>query len=355
MLDVPIGTVMSRIHRGRALLRAALVAEPAMSLRAGARHGLRGRRARPRRRAADRGPPRRLPGLPRAGGRRARRCAQRLRALPAPELAARPGGARPPRACARAGRARPRRVAAGRWPRPRPRVRLGSRGAAPFVAWELARDHAHCFGQAALPAQVWTDDPERVGGLVREPGHAAASAARRRGGAGAGGRRATARCADRKVGARLLRRTGSGTSRSTSVPGAVRFERAVPLAPRRAPCTSCARGAHGGPGRRATPRTWPPSGGALTSPCRPCRPADAPRVDRSSAAPGTMSFSLWGCSAVGSAREWHSRGHGFDPHQLHQLRNNLATGRSRPSDLSRAPAAAPATPAPGDGSRLALC
>jgi hypothetical protein len=27
----------------------------------------------------------------------------------------------------------------------------------------------------------------------------------------------------------------------------------------------------------------------------------------------------WGCSAVGSAREWHSRGRRFNPGQLHQL------------------------------------
>ena len=26
----------------------------------------------------------------------------------------------------------------------------------------------------------------------------------------------------------------------------------------------------------------------------------------------------WGCGAAGSAREWHSRGRGFNPRQLHQ-------------------------------------
>ena len=35
-------------------------------------------------------------------------------------------------------------------------------------------------------------------------------------------------------------------------------------------------------------------------------------------------FPPWGCSAAGSAREWHSRGHGFDPRQLHQLRQQLS-------------------------------
>jgi anti-sigma factor RsiW len=35
---------------------------------------------------------------------------------------------------------------------------LWARGAAPFVAYELARDHARCFGHPALPAKVWSDD-----------------------------------------------------------------------------------------------------------------------------------------------------------------------------------------------------
>jgi anti-sigma factor RsiW len=35
---------------------------------------------------------------------------------------------------------------------------LWARGAAPFVAYELARDHAHCFDRASLPAKVWSDD-----------------------------------------------------------------------------------------------------------------------------------------------------------------------------------------------------
>jgi anti-sigma factor RsiW len=35
---------------------------------------------------------------------------------------------------------------------------LWGRGAAPFVAWELARDHVHCFEREKLLAQVWTSD-----------------------------------------------------------------------------------------------------------------------------------------------------------------------------------------------------
>lgn len=27
---------------------------------------------------------------------------------------------------------------------------------------------------------------------------------------------------------------------------------------------------------------------------------------------------MWGCGAVGSARDWQSRGHGFESRQLHQ-------------------------------------
>lgn len=39
---------------------------------------------------------------------------------------------------------------------------LWVRGAAPFVAFELARDHAHCFSFPRLPAEVWSGDPARV-------------------------------------------------------------------------------------------------------------------------------------------------------------------------------------------------
>jgi anti-sigma factor RsiW len=39
---------------------------------------------------------------------------------------------------------------------------LWFRGAAPFVAWEVALDHRHCFGKETLPAQVWSSDPEAV-------------------------------------------------------------------------------------------------------------------------------------------------------------------------------------------------
>jgi len=37
-----------------------------------------------------------------------------------------------------------------------------ARGASPFVAWELSRDHDHCFGKRHLPAKVWSSDPAYV-------------------------------------------------------------------------------------------------------------------------------------------------------------------------------------------------
>lgn len=39
---------------------------------------------------------------------------------------------------------------------------LWARGSAPFVAWEVARDHNHCFGKERLPAKLWSNDPAEV-------------------------------------------------------------------------------------------------------------------------------------------------------------------------------------------------
>jgi anti-sigma factor RsiW len=39
---------------------------------------------------------------------------------------------------------------------------LWARGLAPFVAWELSRDHDHCFSRARLPAEVWSAEPSVV-------------------------------------------------------------------------------------------------------------------------------------------------------------------------------------------------
>ena len=82
-----------------------------------------------------------------------------LRALPSPEL--RPGfNVRLRRSLAAE---RGRRFA---WLLPLAAVLtllvLWARGATPFVAWELSRDHAHCFGQDRLPAKVWSNDPLQI-------------------------------------------------------------------------------------------------------------------------------------------------------------------------------------------------
>jgi anti-sigma factor RsiW len=49
-------------------------------------------------------------------------------------------------------------------------VALWGRGAAPFVAWELSRDHGHCFSRAQLPAQVWSGDSTVVASWLEARG-----------------------------------------------------------------------------------------------------------------------------------------------------------------------------------------
>lgn len=49
-------------------------------------------------------------------------------------------------------------------------VLLWGRGAAGFVAWEVARDHVHCFAHAHLPAEVWTSDASEIAQWYREHG-----------------------------------------------------------------------------------------------------------------------------------------------------------------------------------------
>jgi hypothetical protein len=39
-----------------------------------------------------------------------------------------------------------------------------------FLAWELARDHQHCFGRTTLPAKVWTSDAEVARGWFEDQG-----------------------------------------------------------------------------------------------------------------------------------------------------------------------------------------
>jgi anti-sigma factor RsiW len=100
---------------------------------------------------------------------------------------------------------------------------LWGRGAAPFVAWELARDHDHCFSQPVLRAQVWSSDPERVAAWFARQGTEIPAVP-----AGAGGLELVGArycpLIDRKVG--HLYYVGRGRHVSVyAVPGSVRFAR----------------------------------------------------------------------------------------------------------------------------------
>jgi anti-sigma factor RsiW len=44
------------------------------------------------------------------------------------------------------------------------------RAAPPFVSWELARDHASCFGKSSLPARLWSSDPVQVAAWFEKDG-----------------------------------------------------------------------------------------------------------------------------------------------------------------------------------------
>ena len=92
---------------------------------------------------------------------------ERMRALPAPEL--------PPALEARVKRELRRRPvpAAVRWLPLAAGLALAvlwGRGAAPFVAWELARDPVHCFSREKLLSQVWTSDSSEIAEWYRQHG-----------------------------------------------------------------------------------------------------------------------------------------------------------------------------------------
>jgi len=96
-----------------------------------------------------------------------RRLRERLRGLPSPEV---PAGL-----ADRIGkrlRYRPA-PAAVRWLPLAAGLLFGlmwARGAAPFVAWELAWDHRHCFAKEHLPAEVWSSDGREIGEWYRQRG-----------------------------------------------------------------------------------------------------------------------------------------------------------------------------------------
>ena len=92
---------------------------------------------------------------------------ERMRALPAPEL--------PAALEARVRRALRRRPvpAAVRWLPVAAGLALAvlwGRGAAPFVAWELARNHVLCFSRERLQAEVWTSDTGEIAEWYRQRG-----------------------------------------------------------------------------------------------------------------------------------------------------------------------------------------
>lgn len=93
----------------------------------------------------------------------------RLRSLPAPEL---PAGLEA--RVREAKRLQPSVVAAkARWALPvAAALLLGVwlRGYAPFVAWDLARDHDKCFARQPLPAKVWSREPQAVAAWFEQHG-----------------------------------------------------------------------------------------------------------------------------------------------------------------------------------------
>jgi anti-sigma factor RsiW len=102
-------------------------------------------------------------------------------------------------------------------------VALWGRNAAPFVAWELARDHAHCFGKDRLPAQVWASDAATLTAWFAEKGTRLPYLPDQAGGAAILGARFCP-LADRRVAHVYY---GGGRERTLSfyvVPGHVRFD-----------------------------------------------------------------------------------------------------------------------------------
>jgi len=103
-----------------------------------------------------------------AQARAERELRARLRGLAAPDL---PAGLEA-RVRSRI-RRRPAAVSTARWALPlAAALVLGFwlRGHAPFVAWDLARDHDKCFSRHPVPAKVWSGEPSAVGRWFEEQG-----------------------------------------------------------------------------------------------------------------------------------------------------------------------------------------
>jgi anti-sigma factor RsiW len=104
------------------------------------------------------------------------------------------------------------------------------RGAAPFVAWELARDHDHCFSFRVLRAQVWSDDPAHVAEWFARQGTQIPAIPTAAGGLELVGARYCP-LIDRRVG--HVYYVGHGRHLSIyAVPGSVRFAREFLSSPR---------------------------------------------------------------------------------------------------------------------------
>jgi anti-sigma factor RsiW len=100
---------------------------------------------------------------------------------------------------------------------------LWARGSPPFVAWEVALDHAHCFGKQRVPAQVWTADPMRLSAWFDAQGTELPLVPASAGGLDLVGGR-YCRLADRKV-AHVYYGGREGQLSLYVIPGSVRFER----------------------------------------------------------------------------------------------------------------------------------
>jgi len=100
---------------------------------------------------------------------------------------------------------------------------LWARSAAPFVAWELSRDHDHCFAKKVLPAQLWSSHPPTVAAWFERRGTALPEVPESAGGLELVGARYCP-LVDRKV-AHLYYATGPRHLSLYVVPGPVRLER----------------------------------------------------------------------------------------------------------------------------------
>jgi len=100
---------------------------------------------------------------------------------------------------------------------------LVGRGSSQFVAWEVALDHAHCFGKRHVPAQVLTADPMRLTAWFEARGTELPLVPAAAGGLDLVGGR-YCRLLDRKV-AHVYYGGGEHQLSLFVIPGSVRFER----------------------------------------------------------------------------------------------------------------------------------